>query len=207
MYQIFLTKKCEYQNRLLNILYFHCATCLEIGVVLNLIKLVAILDLDLENSQSIQTAFAILKFFQTIAGFLFAALIAVVSLIRNFKMSLYLKLSTRILGKWIVMMVVMMAFSICLVSSTYCYLTRDWMRCFQSNFLTTCQVLLVPTFACCLVIISDLTTTKLKEKISEVRISTESQMVVPEEPAVIQINNFFPAQQGPACCSARDHIR
>ena len=206
MYQIFLTKKCEYQNRLLNILYFHFATFLEIGVVLNLIKLVAIL-LDLENIRSFQTAFAILKFFQTIAGFLFAALIAVVSLIRNFKMSLYLKLSTRILGKWIVMMVVMMASSICLVSSTYCYLTRDWMRCFQNNFLRTCQVLLVPTFACCFVIISDLTTTKLKEKISEVRISTESQMVVPEEPAVIQINNFFPAQQGPACCSARDHIR
>ena len=221
MYQIFLTKKCEYQNRLLNVLYFHLATFLNIGVVLNVARLAFIL-LELQDSQNVQIAFSILKFFQTFSGLLLAALIgkyskssdvsdgenvfpAIVSLIRNFKMSLYLKLSTKILGKWVVMMVVALSSTICLVSSTYCYLAGDWKKCFKNNFLRVCQSVLVPTFACCLVILSDLTTIKLKKKISELR--AESQTAMSREVAVIQMNNFLPSQQGPDCCSTRDHVR
>ena len=120
-------------------------------------------------------------------------------------MSLYLKLSTKILGKWVVMMVVALASTICLLSSTYCFVAGDWKKCFKNNFLRLCQTALVPIFACCLVILSDLTTIKLKKKISE--LSAESQTVMSTELAVIQMNNLCPSQQGPDCCSARDHVR
>ena len=89
MYQIFLSKKCEYQNRLLNVLYFHTATFLNIGVALNVARLTLIL-LELEDGQNFQFAFSILKYFQTFSGLLLAALIGKYSQNQKFqKMKMY----------------------------------------------------------------------------------------------------------------------
>ena len=66
-------------------------------------------------------------------------LTALVSVIRNFKMGLYLRLSTRLQGKWIALVVLLMAFIISVVSSTYCHYTANGQKCFRQNFLRTCQ--------------------------------------------------------------------
>ena len=61
------------------------------------------------------------------------------SVIRNFKMGLYLKLSTRLQGKWLAVTVLLLASIISVVSSTYCHHTANGQKCFQQNFLRTCQ--------------------------------------------------------------------
>ena len=134
------------------------------------------------------------------------------SVIRNFKMSLYLELSLKLQGKWIALLILLLACTISLGSYTRCYLMGDmWSgKCNGNNVVRTIQILIIPTLACCLLILSDLTTTKLQKKISELR----TRAVADQEstgPSVIevQMNNFFPNQHGGGqnCCSARDHVR
>ena len=73
MYQAFLSKKCEYQQRLLNVLYFQVAIFLQLGVILNLVKMV-VLFIWTEN-EILQDIFSIIKYFQVTSGFLYGLLI------------------------------------------------------------------------------------------------------------------------------------
>ena len=73
MYQMFLTKKCEYQHRLLNVLYFQVALFLDLGVIMNLVKIVAIF-VGIED-ENFLTSFSVLKYFQVTSGFLYGAFI------------------------------------------------------------------------------------------------------------------------------------
>ena len=135
--------------------------------------------------------------------FLFLAMVSVVS---NFKMSLYMELSTKIHGKWIAVLIILLSSAICLGPSTYCYLTGDWWKCFQNSHLRTAQILLGVTLLSCLLIISDITTQKLKRKTQTV-ISGDPE-TARTSPAVIQINNFFPCQDGDQNGSSDvDHVR
>ena len=73
MYQIFLSKKCEYQQRLLNVLYFQVAIFLQLGVILNLAKIVIVLVLI--ETEILHFVFSIIKYFQVTSGFLYGLFI------------------------------------------------------------------------------------------------------------------------------------
>ena len=131
-------------------------------------------------------------------------------------MDLYLKLSTMFKGKWLALFIITLASCLTLGSQTYC-LIWNWeneKKCFQFIFLRTCQALMVPTLSCCLLVFSDLFTTKYKKKISELRRigyrcchenSNTSQDTRSVSVAVIEVqhNNFFPTP----CCGVTEHVR
>ena len=73
MYQIFLSKNCEYQQRLLNVLYFQVAIFLELGVILNFVKIVVLLVLI--ETEILHDVFSLIKYFQVTSGFLYGLFI------------------------------------------------------------------------------------------------------------------------------------
>ena len=72
-------------------------------------------------------------------------------------------------------------------------------------FLRTSQALIFPALVCCLLVFSDLVTTKYQKKISDLRRerrSEEAETGVWRVAVIdVQQNNFFP------CCTVRDHVR
>lgn len=77
IYQIFLSKKCEYQQRLLNVLYFQVSIFLQLGVVLNLVKIVILLVW--AETEILHDVFSIIKYFQVTCGFLYGLFIGIES--------------------------------------------------------------------------------------------------------------------------------
>ena len=75
MYQIFLSKKCEYQQRLLNVLYFQVAIFLQLGVILNLVKIFVLLVWI--ETEILHDIFSIFKYFQVTCGFLYGLFIGI----------------------------------------------------------------------------------------------------------------------------------
>ena len=73
MYQVFLSKKCEYQQRLLNVLYFQVAIFLQLGVILNFVKIVVLLVW--KETQILHDIFSVIKYFQVTCGFLYGLFI------------------------------------------------------------------------------------------------------------------------------------
>ena len=69
MYQLFLSKKCEYQQRLLNVLYFQVAIFLQLGVILNLMKIVFFFIWI--ETEILHQVFSVIKCFQVTSGFLY----------------------------------------------------------------------------------------------------------------------------------------
>ena len=147
---------------------------------------------------------------------------AIVSVIRNFNMDLYLKLSTMFKGKWVALLIIILAACFCIGSQTFCHIwnVENGKKCFQNFFLRTCQALMLPTMACCLLVFSDLFTTKYKKKIRELRrvnyrccqeksnSSQETHSSVSLAVIEVQQNNFFPDQQSGQCgCLAKEHVR
>ena len=77
MYQTFLSKKCEYQQRLLNVLYFQVTIFLQLGVVLNLVKIVILLVYT--ETEILHDVFSIIKYFQVTCGFLYGLFIGTIA--------------------------------------------------------------------------------------------------------------------------------
>ena len=73
MYQMFLIKKCEYQHRLLNVLYFQFAVLAQIGSFLNLVIIVIFFQFGIESG-IYQSVLSILKLFQVTCVLLTATL-------------------------------------------------------------------------------------------------------------------------------------
>ena len=132
---------------------------------------------------------------------------ALVSVVRHFKMSIYMLLSLRIRGSWLAMSIILLSAAICLSSVTYCSLTEHWRKCYLNIFLRTSQIMIAFIFSCCWLIISDLATTALKEKFSRLSGSVVPGVVQSDTVVPIPVNNFFPDQDDQNCCSARDHVR
>ena len=141
---------------------------------------------------------------------------AIVSVIRNFNMDLYLKLSTKFKGKCIALLILTLSSCLTVGSQTYCHIWnwKNEKKCFQFLFLRTCQALMVPTLTCCLLVFSDLFTTKYRKKITELRrigyrCCHENTNTGQENNSVsvavieLQHNNFFPNP----CCSVKEHVR
>ena len=137
---------------------------------------------------------------------------AVASAIRNFKMSLYLELSTRLQGRWIALTVLELVSIQELVTYNYCHYAGEGKKCFRNISMRTCQTLIVLSLSCCLLVISDLFTAKYKKQQSpssglhshEAPGRSEAGVAVIE----VQQNNFFAQQQegGVNCCTGKDHV-
>ena len=75
MYQIFLSKKCEYHQRLLNVLYFQVAIFLQLGVILNLVKILVLLVW--VETEFLHFVFSKIKYFQVTSLFLYGVFIGI----------------------------------------------------------------------------------------------------------------------------------
>ena len=98
LYHLYMKKKAEFSNRLLNVLYSHVAIYIQIGSLINFFLILYSLGLLEFRNESGVMLFLMLRYIQLLIVFYYIVAISFSNTLHTFKMSLYLHLSCSYYG-------------------------------------------------------------------------------------------------------------
>ena len=98
LYHLYMKKKAEFSNRLLNVLYSHVAIYIQIGSLINFFLILNSLGLLEFRNESGVMLFLMLRYIQLLIVFYYIVAISFSNTLHTFKMSLYLHLSCSYYG-------------------------------------------------------------------------------------------------------------
>ena len=98
LYHLYMRKKTEFSNRLLNVLYSHVATYIQIGSFVNFLLILHSLGLFGFKNKSVVMGLLMLRYIQLLIVFFYIVAISLSNTLHTFKMLLYLHLSCSYYG-------------------------------------------------------------------------------------------------------------
>ena len=98
LYHLYMKKKTEFSNRLLNVLYSHVATYIQIGSFVNFLLILHSLGLFGFRNKSVVMVLLMLRYVQLLIVFFYIVAISLSNTLHTFKMLLYLHLSCSYYG-------------------------------------------------------------------------------------------------------------
>ena len=109
LYHLYMKKKTEFSNRLLNVLYSHVAIYIQIGSFINFLLILHSLRLfGLQNKSEVM-ALLMLRYVQLLIVFLYIVAISLSNTLHTFKMSIYLSLSCSYYGSIYIFVAILMS--------------------------------------------------------------------------------------------------
>ena len=109
LYHLYMKKKAEFSNRLLNVLYSHVAIYIQIGSLINFFLILYSLGLLEFRNKSGVMLFLMLRYIQLLIVFFYIVAISFSNTLHTFKMSLYLHLSCSYFGSIYVFVIILTA--------------------------------------------------------------------------------------------------
>ena len=127
LYHLYMKKKMEFSNRLLNVLYAHVAIYYQIGSFVNFLLILNSLELlELRNNEV--NVLLMFRYIQLLAVFYYFVAISISHTLHTFKMSLYLHLSCTLYKSIVVFVTILI--------SRYLYKSHITSLCLNKYFLT-----------------------------------------------------------------------
>ena len=109
LYHLYMKKKAEFSNRLLNVLYSHAASYIQIGSFINFFLILYSLGLLEFRNKSGVMVLLMLRYIQLLIVFYYIVAISFSNTLHTFKMSLYLHLSCSYYGSIYVFVTILTA--------------------------------------------------------------------------------------------------
>lgn len=109
LYHLYMKKKTEFSNRLLNVLYSHVAIYIQIGSFVNFLLILHSLRLFGLKNKSEVMALLMMRYVQLLIVFLYIVAISLSNTLHTFKMSLYLSLSCSYYGSIYIFVAILMS--------------------------------------------------------------------------------------------------
>ena len=109
LYHLYMKKKAEFSNRLLNVLYSHVAIYIQIGSCVNFLLILHSLGLFGFKNKSVVMALLVFRYIQLLIIFFYIVAISLSNTLHTFKMSLYLHLSCSYYGSIYIFVAILMS--------------------------------------------------------------------------------------------------